>query len=445
MFKTAFLLIGPMAFRPKSWLLAAIGFSIMALSLAMAAFPESLLATVISLILGAAFIANGSAILYSASTSNLSLRDGLPSFAQAVVLLILGGLLIGLIPDADRALTVMFCLALVFDGCSRMGFPSIVRYRGWRVMVAIGLSENLFALLILAKWPFESATSVALCLAIFFGLSGAWLVRFAFSLKRHRDEFAILSLPVFCGRGWYDHAQALPDQPAGRKPDQPLTVRVWTPVGSAERPERWFVIDRYIATVGGDGLISTGHSAMQMGSDLYISHYPETEILRSRRDFFAILRGTAENDCRGIFHQSYAEDVADWCDADGHVEIRNYDPARLRAFWDGYCRDDTYNVTSRNCSILVATALDAALEGALDTDRPWRRLASLLINPDLWMAALLRSRAAPMTWTPGLTLDYANAMARIVDAPGWTKSAPEWSWPRLSRSDDRKQTEIPAA
>ena len=43
------------------------------------------------------------------------------------------------------------------------------------------------------------------------------------------------------------------------------------------------------------------------------------------------------------------------------------------------------------------------------------RFLRLLANPDLWLAAVLRARAEAMTWTPGLVLDYARAIRRVVE------------------------------
>ena len=45
----------------------------------------------------------------------------------------------------------------------------------------------------------------------------------------------------------------------------------------------------------------------------------------------------------------------------------------------------------------------------------WLPFLRLLANPDVWLAAILRARAESMTWTPGLVLDYARAMRRVVE------------------------------
>ena len=56
---------------------------------------------------------------------------------------------------------------------------------------------------------------------------------------------------------------------------------------------------------------------------------------------------------------------AEWCPATRHVAFRRFNPARLRAFWEAYRQDATYNLTYRNCSSTVALALDCAIEGSL--------------------------------------------------------------------------------
>ena len=106
--------------------------------------------------------------------------------------------------------------------------------------------------------------------------------------------------------------------------------------------------------------------------------------------------------------------------------FRRFSPGRLRAFWAAYRQDATYNLTNRNCSVVVALALDAALEGVLGRDTGLPRLLRLATHPDLYLATLLRKRAQSMTWTPGLVLDYARALHRVVEPPAL-------SWPGLLR------------
>jgi hypothetical protein len=235
-------------------------------------------------------------------------------------------------------------------------------------------------------------------------------------LRAHLAEVAILSLPIYGGRDWYENAPVIVDDTGPLPPwEGPMTVRVWTPTGSADVKDHHPVFDRYIAAVDRNGAISTGHASLELKPDLYISHYPAEEIEHPPDEFARILRATAENDVKGRFQPSYAYECANWCEADQKVEFTRFDTRRLMAFWAGYRQVDTYNLTDRNCSVAVAAALDSALEGCLATRMPWLRVASLMFNPDVWAAAYIRSRAEAMSWTPGLVLDYALTMKRIVE------------------------------
>jgi hypothetical protein len=204
-----------------------------------------------------------------------------------------------------------------------------------------------------------------------------------------------------------------------------LVVHVWTPTGTASTPLHQRAVNRYIAAVDASGTISTGHAALEMAPDVYISHYPAVEIDRSHSDFTQVLRATADNDVPGRFLPSYDEEAAGWCPSTVRVVFRDFNRERLHAFWENYRNDQTYNLTSRNCSSAVANALDAALEGAFIGKR-WPVLSVLgaITNPELWAAGLIRQRAESMAWTPGLVLDYARAMGAVIHPP-------EMLWRRL--------------
>ena len=151
-----------------------------------------------------------------------------------------------------------------------------------------------------------------------------------------------------------------------------------------------------------------------------MSLYPAQEIDRSPEQFGA-LRATAENDVPGVFQPDYATEAQAWCPSTTQVRIRNYDAAKLQAFWDVYRQDATYNLTHRNCSSSVSRALEAALDGVVGRlhgpQAGWRVLLRLLLTPELWVASQIRKRALTMAWTPGLTLDYARALSMLAD-PG---------------------------
>lgn len=196
-----------------------------------------------------------------------------------------------------------------------------------------------------------------------------------------------------------------------------------------------------LATLAVDrnGVISTGHAALEAPDGVYISLYPGVEIDRSPNEFTRILQATHENDVPGLFQPDYQTESKAWCPSTVQVRIRNYDPERLRRFWEGYRQDTTYNLTHRNCSSSVSRALEAAIEGAsarVWAQRGgWRPLLRLLTTPELWVAAQIRKRAATMAWTPGLTLDYARALSMLADPrpSGWARMA-RLAFKRMYRS-----------
>ncbi|CAN7530023.1 protease [Rhizobium sp. LjRoot30] len=415
MLKLAFLLIGPKAFQSRWYSLAVVGAFLVGVAILLAAGYSRLVDVAAQELFGLVFLVYG--VLSCAPIASQAIDGATRSIAavKAFGLIAIGGLLMLAPIVSEFGLTLLFGLALLLDSINRTVFAVVVRYPDWRLMVAVGLVEAAFAVGIAVGWPFPPGQSIPLCIALLIGLWGGLLIRTSLLLRRLDDEVAILALPIFSKRGWYDNAPVLVDLGDEVKAEAPLIIHVWTPVGSAVNPERRLLVDRYIAAVDANGVISTGHSALEMQPNVYISHYPAEETERSQGDFFSSLRGTADNDLPGCFQPSYAYEAERWCPADAHVEFRNYNPRRLRAFWIGYRQDDTYNLTNRNCSVVVAAALDAALEGALASRFPWLRLTRLLLNPDMWVAAMICNQAVSMTWTPGMVLDYARTMARLVE------------------------------
>ncbi|MDR6954043.1 uncharacterized membrane protein HdeD (DUF308 family) [Ancylobacter sp. 3268] len=415
MLKIAFLLVGADAFRARWYVLPALGIVLFVLASLLALDASDGITLVTKEAMGAVFVVNGLLALYVFAALP---REGSRyiTLIKAAALVLLGALILDFPIETRIAIAWLFGLAFAIDGLGRIATAVVVRFSGWPVLAASGVVELLLALLIVTEWPLSHNKNIPFCIALLLGLWGWLLVRFGLMLRTLEDEASAMNLPIFAGRGWYQNAPVLIGAAGRARVEHPMIVHVWTPVGSAYQPERRLLVDRYIAAVDGHGVISTGHAALEMQPDVYISHYPAQEIERSSGDFIASLRGTAENDLKGRFQPSYEYESNWWCPADQNVEFRNFDPRRLRAFWVGYRQDDTYNLTNRNCSVVVAEALDAALEGSLASRYPWVRLVRLLANPDLWTAALLRSRASSMTWTPGLVLDYARTLARLTEA-----------------------------
>ncbi len=413
MLKLAFLLIGPAAFRSQWYSLAAMGAAVMVLGLLLATGLWDGATALTAVAIGLVFAGHGLAGLLGAMAGGADRRLLL---VKGVLSTVAGALMLTSTFQSGWALVLLLAPALIFDGAISLITTVLQRFPGWWLSALYGVVEVVLAVMIVMEWPFPGYRNISLCLGLFVGLSGWVLLKLGFLLRTLEDEVAILMLPIFSGRGWYDNAPVLiGDCPSRRDDEPPLTIRVWTPAGSIDAPEWRPLFGRYIAAADKSGVISTGHSALDMGPDLYISHYPAVEVEHSNQSFMKTMNSAKENDVEGRFLTSYAEEVASWCEADASVEFKNFSPRRLRVFWAGYRQENRYNLTNRNCSVLVAAALDAALEGALATRFPWLRLAGLLLNPDLWVASMLRSRASSMTWTPGLLLDYARTVARIVE------------------------------
>lgn len=334
-------------------------------------------------------------------------------YAKGVLFVVLGVLVIDRHHYSVVLLAMMFGLLFTVGGCLRIAAAWVVRFPGWRLSLLAGAAELLLAIFIFEPWPTHYVGTVPYCVGVALIISGLGALRLAWRLRRLPPG---ASMAAMLREGYPTGSAAAPEpHDASWPPSEPMVVHVWTPLGSVENAVRRPVVDRYIAAVDANGVISTGHAAMEMAPDVYISHYPAVEIDRSPDEFTRTLRATAENDVPGRFQPSYAIESAGWCASTEQVSFRDYSPARLRAFWLAYSRDNTYNLTHRNCSSTVVHALEAALEGVLARRGvSWLTFLRIMTSPELWVASQLARRAATMAWTPGLVLDYARAMHGMV-------------------------------
>ncbi|SAK45706.1 membrane protein [Caballeronia catudaia] len=333
-------------------------------------------------------------------------------------------------------LSILIGLAFLFDGLLQATSALVVRYRRYRVALGFATFEMLLGIFMIQPYPTHYKGTVPYCIGAFFIFAGWNLILIATRVRKLTSNPAVWgdsSAETANGTGETNHvarpalqAREWDGPPADDEPA--LTVHVWTPVGSSKAQTQWHpIVDRYIAAVDGNGVISTGHAALESPEGIYVSLYPAVEIDRSPDDFARLLRATRENDVPGMFQQSYAVESKAWCPSTTRVRIRNYDPVRLDSFWRNYREDTTYNLTHRNCSSSVSRALDAALEGAAGrlygARAGWGALFRMIATPELWVAAQVRKRAVTMAWTPGLTLDYARALSMVADPRpyGWLK------------------------
>jgi uncharacterized membrane protein HdeD (DUF308 family) len=319
--------------------------------------------------------------------------------------------------DNNIGAAIVFGAAFLVDGLLRIGSAYVVQSPRWRVGIVAGLIEVCLAAMILFAWPVPHLLTVPFCFALLLLTSGYALVRMALPLRQLPDGASITSLPLYAARNWQGgkvHPVVTDDAAAG-KGDKILNVYVWTAIGSVKDPERRLLIDRYVAAVDKKGVISTGHSALEMPPDLYVSHYPANDIDHSPDDFRALLSAGHENDVPGRFNESLAIEAAAWCMPDQKITFCRFNPQALKRFWQAYSQDTTYNLTARNCSTTVIQALDAATEGAAYTGRPWRDLFRIVSDPHFWLMRIVRGRTEAMTWTPGLVLDYTRLLEQVIE------------------------------
>ncbi|MEO8935514.1 MAG: DUF308 domain-containing protein [Burkholderiaceae bacterium] len=323
-------------------------------------------------------------------------------------------------------LSMIFGTLFLLDGLLQCVSAHTVRFPRWRLAFGWGVAEIAIAGFFYQPYPTHYVGTLPYALGLMLVFGGLNLLNLALRVRRLNDTVPVRNVDSLLQDG-----QAVASTEAPRfarsewdgPPDtdeRALTVHVWTPTGSSKAPtQSQPLIDRYIAAVDVNGVISTGHAALESPEGIYISLYPGVEIDRSPGEFGRLLKATPENDIAGVFQPDYVTESKAWCPSTFRVRIRNYDAAKLDAFWQRYRREERYNLTHRNCSSSVSAALEAAVDGAWDRLHGkalgWMAFLRILSTPELWVAAQIRKRAVTMAWTPGLTLDYARALSMLVD------------------------------
>jgi len=315
--------------------------------------------------------------------------------------------------DGTLVLAIVFGIAYFITGLFTIACAVVVRFTHWRRALLSGVLQILFAIFLFLPFPTEHDGTVSQFIGMVMLTGGVHSVILSLRMRqiRHgRSVFDILAPQTLM----IGPREALP-QDVQRMPGDQLIVHVWTPEGSAKqqtlpRP----VINRYIAAVDANGVISTGHAALEVPPTLYISLYPAAEIDRSPSEFFNLLKAVEANTVAGKYQPDYRFEANMWCESDRKIHFSTFNAASLTNFWTQYRQTETYNLTWRNCSSSVAYALEAALDGALKERCSRGGFMRLLFIPELWIAAQLRKRATNMAWTPGLVLDYTRALHAVV-------------------------------
>ena len=418
MVELVLILYGADVVRRRWWLLALAG--LLWFGLGLAIFVNALLEEVrINPVWFAIPLVIDGLLSLGAAFASIGAGKGL-RYAKAGLFLFLALLIYATAGRADMVIGITVGLFLLVDGGWRASSAYVVRFQGWRRAIGFAAFEVALAVWSFIPWPTRWRGQVGedVGLLLMYSALGicalAW--RLAWLPPGAPISRAVARGILKRGRG-LTMTKSLPSlRPITPGPRITATVHVWTPTGALASVDR--AVSRYVAARDAQGVISTGHAALE-AAGIYISHYPAVEIERSPDDFRRTLRATHDNDVPGRFQPSYAEEAAGWCESTMKVAISGLDAEALRRFWEVYGADTTYNLTSRNCSSTVATALDAGLESILapHAGRPYV-LLRLLFSPELWIAGQLRRRAATMAWTPGIVLDYARALSYLVALPG---------------------------
>jgi len=334
-------------------------------------------------------------------------------FARAALFLGIVLLLVEAPWHSDMAIGLLVGTFLIVDAISRGASAYIMRYTKWQISLFNAVFEFFMGVWSLVPWPSQWLGEAGSDIGFLLIVSAINICSLAYRLRNLPPDMTISQVLM---RGFPPLTGAVsgsPDRSGRERETASAVIHVWTPTGALVPINRG--ISRYVAALDERGVISTGHAALELPPDVYISHYPAVEIERSRSAFTRVLRATPENDVPGLFQPSYREESANWCASTLQVRLHGLDAQALRDFWTVYRMDETYNLTDRNCSSAVAKALDAGLEGIFEAQAYSPLfLIKLFLTPELWIAGMMRRRAATMTWTPGFVLDYARVLSHIV-------------------------------
>ncbi|TCV98759.1 uncharacterized membrane protein HdeD (DUF308 family) [Biostraticola tofi] len=340
--------------------------------------------------------------------------------------------------EGNIVLSLVFGTLFLVDGLLQIISAHLVRYPAWRYVMFGGLVEIAVAISFYQPYPSNYEGTVPYFLGIALLFAGWNMIMLAYKVCRMSEQTTTAPSGTACSlQGPVDGANS----GLGSDEARALVIHIWTPVGtSASAVVRQPITSRYIAAVDNNGVISTGHAALESPEGIYISLYPKDEIEHSPEAFIQLLRATCENNVPGRFLPDYHTESEEWCHSTVKVHIRNYDEQRLKLFWQQYQKDNTYNLTHRNCSSTVARALEAALAGASQRlyghHGGWETFFKFLVRPELWIAVQIRRRAETMAWTPGLILDYARVLSILVD------KQPSGSWLDTFRWSVRRMIEL---
>ena len=268
--------------------------------------------------------------------------------------------------------------------------------------------------LVLLPWPTNWAGEVGADVGQLVSCPAAGLCGLGLRIRRLPRN---MPMSAILTRGWPSETDEVPAPQAAstatkeRVPGA-VTVHVWTPTGALAPVG----IRRYVVAFNEQGANcrrATPHSMRRPMSISATTRRPRSAARDLNSSRLCTPRRAMTWPAR--FSRPMPRKARTGAPRPSEVRLDGLDLRAIRAFWKAYRRDTTYNLTNRNCSSGVAKALDAGLEGMFEARaRSPFFLMRLLFMPELWVAGVLRRRAAAMAWTPGIVLDYARALFPII-------------------------------
>lgn len=358
--------------------------------------------------------------------SMMSGASGLPSLFgfQGIVLVILGVGIADFPSESGNAIPWLFGVAMLLNGAYQVLSALIIRYPLWGWFVVSGMGHLVLGGFVFLHWKQAVEWVVPLflgagfCLVGFSTLCTAWnMGRYLRSKEGWNAETAVRYFLDFHVPRRF-HEQYLPAEPKEPpevgQPHGDLLVHLWTPTTVAKVDKNHNLVSRYVAAKDHEGKFSVGHAALEMSPDIYISHCDGDPTAFACGD--EVWQTLRSKDVPGVFLPSFEEEIQTYMMPSVTVRFRNFKEDQLRTFWAVYRVVTSYNFTNRNCSVAVALALEAALMGSLGSGSHFKTLLDLLTRKDLWVAHFIRWKAREMVWTPGMMVDYALALQRLVEA-----------------------------
>jgi uncharacterized membrane protein HdeD (DUF308 family) len=419
----ALLLLGPGNLYKSRWYVTAMGVMLTLIGLLIVFDPSDTVTLITLEAFGWVMVIIG---LAKIAFALLAGGGRMPSFFsfQGIVFIVLGIAIADFPNQSGNAVPWLFAVALLVNGLYQTLSSLVIRYPNWGWFLASGIAHLVVGGLLFFKWKLVITLVVPIFLGAGLVLMGLTTLRAALRLGRYLkgaksgdSEMAIRYFLDFHVANRFRKNYMMPEPAAPPEIHQEhddLLVHVWTPTTVAKSDHDPNIVSRYVAARDKEGKYSVGHSALEMNPDIYISHCDGDPTAFDTGD--EVWQTLRSKDAPGEFLPSFEEEIKTYVMPSATIRFRNFNSKQLRTFWTMYRQETRYNFTNRNCSVAVALALEAGLMGSLDTgQKRFRTLFYLLTNKDLWVAHFIRWKAREMIWTPGMMLEYAVALQRVVE------------------------------